>query len=362
MHDSEIRELNFAQAVHEGLESCMTRDEKVLIFGEGVTDPKAIFGTTAGLVERFGTDRIIETPVSESAVTGLAIGAAIMGYRPVLIHQRVDFALVSMDQIINNAAKWHYMYGGQNSVPMVIRMIVGRGWGQGPQHSQSLESLFGHIPGLKVAMPSNAHDAKGMMTWAIEDNNPVVLIEHRWLHHTTSHVPECHYAIDAEAPNVCRPGKDITIVATSFMVVEALKVARVLESRGIEAEIIDLAVIRPLDTGPVVESVKKTGRLIALDTGWSTFGVGGEVVARVAEQALSALTAPPVRFGAADHPSPSSPGLIGDFYPSVEKILDACAGLLDLDPKSLRGQLKTIFPERQALPIDVPDRSFTGPF
>ena len=194
MEDSN-REIKYFGAIREALDQSMQEDANIFIIGEGVPDPKGIFGTTSGLREKYGEKRVLDMPVSENALTGVCIGAALTGLRPVLMHQRVDFSLLSMDQIINNAAKWHYMFGGQLKVPLVIRMIIGRGWGQGAQHSQNLQALFSHIPGLKVVMPSTAYDAKGLLISSIKDNNPVIFLEHRWLHNISGFVPEESYTI-----------------------------------------------------------------------------------------------------------------------------------------------------------------------
>ena len=198
-----VRELTYAQAIQEGLHQSMEADARVILVGEGVPDPKAIFATTAGLRDRFGSARVFDMPLSENGMTGICIGAALSGLRPVMVHQRIDFALLAMDQLVNNAAKWHYMFDGLANVPLVIRVIIGRGWGQGPQHSQSLQALFAHIPGFKVVLPATAYDAKGMLISAIEDNNPVIFIEHRWLHNIKDAVPAEPYRAPARPCPYC---------------------------------------------------------------------------------------------------------------------------------------------------------------
>lgn len=358
----EQRILTFAQALHEALDICLARDRRVYLMGLGVADPKGVFGTTLGLVEKYGTERVLETPVSENAMTGIAIGSSLLGERPVLMHQRVEFALLSFDQIVNNAAKWHYMYGGQASVPMVIRLVIGRGWGQGAQHSQSLENVFAHIPGLKVVMPATVHDAKGMLIAAIEDDNPIIFLEHRWLHYTKGPVPEGHYAVPLGRPRIACEGRDVTIVATSYMVVESLLAAEVLRAVGCSAEVIDVRTLRPLDIAPIVESVAKTGRLITVDVGWRICGFGAEVVASIVERCMDGLKAPPVRLGMADHPSPSSPGLIPGFYPRAEDIVERVAEMTGLERDGIAEARRHVFSEREALPLDVPDPHFSGPF
>ena len=222
--------------MNEALDTCLKRDKNVFIIGLGVPDPKGIFGATTGLRDKYGAERVMDMPIAENALTGVCIGAAVSGMRPVLTHQRVDFSLLALDQVINKEAKWHYMFGGQQSVPMVIKMTIGMGWGQGPQHSQSLQATYAHIPGLKVVMPSTPADAKGLMIAAIEDNNPVIFIDHRWLHETFGHVPEGHYKVPIGKAKVMRKGTDITIVTSSYMTIETMKALRLLKKLGIESE------------------------------------------------------------------------------------------------------------------------------
>ena len=352
---SRTRELKTFEAIQEALDLCLAADPNVIVMGLGVPDPKGVFGTTVGLQKKYGAGRVFDTPTSENAMTGIAIGAALMGLRPVLSHQRVDFALLSIDQIVSQAAKWRYMFGGRQGVPLVIRLIVGRGWGQGPQHSQSLQSWFAHVPGLKVVMPATPHDAKGLLISAIEGGDPVVFIEHRWLHNSFGPVPEGLYRVPIGPARVARGGKDLTIVAMSSMVPEALKAAEVLAGQGVETEVIDLRTLRPFDAETVLASVRKTGRLIVADTSWKLAGFGAEVVATVAEGAHAALKAAPVRFGLADCPAPTSPPLAARFYPRASDLVGAARRMLDFRELTL--------PEPDAdVPHDVPDRTFTGPF
>src|ERR1700722_19529669 len=210
------RELKFSQSIHEATDLCLAADPSVYLMGLGVPDPKGVFGTTLNLREKYG-DRVLDMPTAENGMTGVALGSALCGMRPIMVHQRLDFALLAVEQLVNQAAKWHYMFGGQKSAPIVIRLIVGRGWGQGPQHSQSLHSWFAHIPGLKVVAPATAYDAKGLLISSIEDNNPVMFIEHRWLHGITGNVPEGMYRVPIGKSRVVRTGKDITIVGISYM-------------------------------------------------------------------------------------------------------------------------------------------------
>lgn len=354
------RQIKYSQAIREAMDQCMAQDPSIFIVGEGVPDPKGIFGSTAGLVEKYGPVRVMDMPVSENGMTGICIGAALRGFRPILTHQRVDFALLSLDQIINNAAKWHFMFGGQVNVPLVIRMIVGRGWGQGAQHSQSLQAIFAHIPGLKVIMPTTPHDAKGLLVSAIEDNNPVVCIEHRWLYDIQGHVHQDLYRIPLGKASVVRKGDMVTIAAVSHMTIESIRAAQLLEKKGITAEVIDLRSILPLDFETVSQSVKKTGHLIVADGGWLSFGVTAEIAARATEGAWKSLKKAPRRIALPEIPTPSSPSLTEDFYPGYREIAQAAWELLGKDAQEFKALLKE--EQSEASPHDVPDLSFGGPF
>jgi acetoin:2,6-dichlorophenolindophenol oxidoreductase subunit beta len=356
------RLITYAQALHEALAFKLETDPSVYLLGEGVSDPKGIFGTTLGFVERFGHDRVIDMPVAENGLTGIAIGSALNGQRPVMTHQRVDFLLLAMDQLANNAAKLRYVFCGKFKVPLVVRAIVGRGWGQSAQHAQSLEVLFSHFPGLKVVMPTTAHDAKGMLIAAIEDDNPVIFLEHRWLHHALGEVPLRPYRVPLDGPRIARSGDALTIVATSLMVVEALQAATALAAIGIQVEVIDLRVLRPLSLGLIADSVSRTGRLLTIDTGWSKFGIGAEIVASITEQCFGKLRAAPRRLGLADHPAPSALGLIENYYPDAWSIADTICEMLQL-PELQRSRVRVALgPRNSGLPLDVPNESFKGPF
>jgi pyruvate dehydrogenase E1 component beta subunit len=350
------RELKFFQAINEALDLCLAHDPSVYVMGLGVPDPKGVFGTTLGLAQKYGSARVLDMPTSENGMTGVALGSALAGLRPVLVHQRLDFALLSLEQIVNQAAKWHYMFGGQQPVPLVIRMIIGRGWGQGPQHSQSLQAWFAHVPGLKVVMPTTPHDAKGLLIASIEDNNPVIFLEHRWLYNVAGRVPEGLYREPLGRCRVLREGEHLTIVAVSHMNLEALRAARVLADRGISVEVIDVRTLRPLDTETILRSVRKTGRLIVVDTGGKAVGFAAEVVALAAEECLPALRCPPRRIALPDCPTPTTPALARHYYPRAAQILQAAAEMLDLDERELS------LAEHPAAALDVPDLSFAGPF
>jgi acetoin:2,6-dichlorophenolindophenol oxidoreductase subunit beta len=351
------RQIKYSQAVLEATEQCLEADPAVYIMGLGVTDPKGIFGTTLGLEKKFGSKRVLDMPVAENGMTGIAIGSAVVGMRPILTHQRVDFMLLSLDQIINNAAKWHYMFGGKMKVPLVIRLLVGRGWGQGPQHSQSLQALFAHIPGLKVVMPATAYDAKGLLIAAVEDNNPVIFIEHRWLYNVLGNVPKRKYSIPLGKAKIIKEGKDITIISSSYMTLEAVRAAEVLKKNGINAEVLDLRTIKPLDQDMILHSVKKTGRLIVVDGAWESFGVSAEILALVSSNLFKALKSAPRRIAFPDVPTPTSPALANYYYPRAIDIINAARAIFNL-PEKTEEELGIKLNQL----LDIPDKSFTGPF
>lgn len=317
------RALTYREAIREALSQALAIDRRVFIMGEGVDDPGGIFGTTVGLKGKFGSKRVFDTPIAENTMTGVAIGAALAGTRPIFVHMRMDFLLPAMDQIVNHASKWRFMFGGRVNVPIVIRTIIGRGWGSAAQHSQSLQGLFVHTPGLKVVMPATPYDAKGLLLGSIADEDPVIFIEHRWLYDTVDHIPEDRYLIPLGKGMVRKKGRDVTVVATSHMVVEAIKAGKFLKKDGIDIEIIDPRTVAPLDEDLIISSVKKTGRLIIADTGWKTGGVGAEISARVSEKAFKYLKAPILRISTADTPTPAGPSLEEAFYPGVADIVEA---------------------------------------
>lgn len=356
------RVITLADAIREGITESFAKDDSTFLFAQGVSDPSSMWGTLKGIGNRFGEDRVIEMPIAENGAVGIAIGAAIAGQRPIISFHRVEFALLAFEQIVNNAAKSSYISNGQHKVPLVIRMVIGRGWGQGPEHSQSLEPLFAYFPGLKVVMPAFAADAKGMLIAAIEDDNPVIFIEHRFLHYSTGHVPEGYYKNALDGPRVVREGKDVTIVATSHGVLEAMRAADVLHKIGCSAEVLDMRVLRPLNVAPIVTSVRKTGRLVTVDTGFVRFGVGAEIVASVLTEAFDALKSAPVRLGLPDHPTPSSRGLIPGFYPDSQRIVREVGKILALDPAKVDSASKELDIQRKDLQIDQPDPFFKGPF
>jgi 2-oxoisovalerate dehydrogenase E1 component len=324
-----VSRITYARALRDALDQAMERDARVLVFGIGADDHKAIFGSTAGILAKHGPDRIFDTPLSEAAMTGVAIGAGVAGLRPVHVHIRCDFLYLAMDQLLNLAAKWRYMFGGKGNVPIVVRAVIGRSWGQGAQHSQSLPSFFCHVPGLKVVMPTTPYDAKGLLVAAIDDPNPVVMIEHRLLYYLEGDVPDAPYALEIGPAVVRREGTDVTIVANSYMAVEALQAAAFLAEHGVEAEVVDPVSLVPLDRATILESVRKTGRLVVVDTSWPTCGVSAEIAALAAEEAFDGLRAPVRRLGNLPVTCPVSKPLEEAFYPNARKIARAVFDVLD---------------------------------
>lgn len=319
----EERLLTYPEAVREGLQQALALDPSVFVMGEGVDDPMGMFGTTLGLQEEFGKERVFDTPLAESALTGVAVGAALSGMRPVYFHNRPDFLLLAMDQLVNHAAKWHYMFGGAVCVPLVIWACIGRGWGSAAQHSQALQGLFMHIPGLRLIMPSTCFDAKGLMLASIRDNNPVIILDHRYNFRQKGLVPKEPYIVPIGKGVIRRRGKDVTIVAVSHLVLEAFQGAQELSEKGIEAEVIDPRSLCPLDEELILGSVAKTGRLIIADTGWKTCGVAGEIAALAAEKAFGSLKAPVARVTCPDLPTPAGYTLEEAFYIGKEDIKEA---------------------------------------
>jgi len=320
---SSNRKLEFSLAINEALHQMMAADEAVFLIGQGVKSPWYVGNTAQGLLERFGERRVIDTPVSENAVTGAAVGAAIAGMRPVVVHPRLDFMFYAMDPIINEAANWYYMNGGKASVPVVIWGIINRGGEQAAQHSQALHATFAHVPGLKVVMPSTAYDAKGLMIAAIRDPNPVIFIDDRWLHQTEGLVPEEIYEVPIGQGVIRKTGSDLTLVATSFMAHEALKAVQELAQEGIDVELIDLRTVKPIDGDLVFNSVKKTGKLVIADGGWKTCGLAAEVAVLVYEAVFEYLKAPIKRVTLPDCPAPASRALEKAYYPKAEAICHA---------------------------------------
>jgi pyruvate dehydrogenase E1 component beta subunit len=315
-------------AINEAFHQTMAQDDSVMLIGQGVKSPWYVGNTAQGLISRFGEARVIDTPVSENAMTGAAVGAALAGMRPVVVHPRMDFMLYAFDPIINEAANWHYMNGGRLPVPVVIWGVINRGGEQGAQHSQALHAMFAHVPGLKVVMPATPYDAKGLMVAAIRDNNPVMFIDDRWLYNTEEHVPEEIYSVPIGKGVVHRQGKDVTIVAISYMVKEALEAAAILAQEGIDVEVVDPRTIKPLDEALILNSVKKTGRVVIADSGWKSFGAAAEISAVIAENCLKSLMSNIVRVTLPDIPAPASRTLEAGYYPRAAEIAAAARKVL----------------------------------
>ncbi len=322
---SESRILSYCQAINEATDLAMQTDPSVFLMGLDVDDHKGIQGSTLGLVDKYGAERVFTTPLSEDAMTGMAIGAAMAGMRPIHVHIRMDFLMLCMNQLINIAAKSHYMYGGAVNVPIVVRTIIGKSWGQGAQHSQALHSMFMHVPGIKVLAPSNAFDAKGLLLAAIKDNNPVVFMEHRLLYQSIEHVPEQAYEVEIGKAKVVKQGCDLTIVAISYMVLEAMKAAEALKQLGIQVEVIDPISLSPLDGETIINSAVKTGHLLVVDNAWLSCGASAEILAMVAE---SGQLIKCQRLGFAESTCPTTPSLELEFYPNRQKIISKALSML----------------------------------
>jgi acetoin:2,6-dichlorophenolindophenol oxidoreductase subunit beta len=351
-----MRRITYARAINEAYVEAMKLDKNVIAYGLGIDDPKGVFGTTLGLKKLFGKERVFDVPASENAMTGVGIGASLNGIRPVMCHQRMDFFLLAMDQLVNNAAKWNYMFGGQSSVPITIRLIIGRGWGQGPTHSQSLQAWLAHIPGIKVVMPATAYDAKGLLLSSIFDNNPVVYLEHRWLHNLEGDVPQGDYRIPIGKAHRIKEGKDISIISFSYMTIETLHAVKILEKYGISCDLIDLRSLSPIDWELIFSSVRNTGRLLVLDTAAATGSIGGEIIARVCMDCHDGLKQAPQRIALPDYPTPTSFSLTKYFYKGAEDIVRKVTEMLH------KGPGKEVFKIDKKIPHDVPGDWFKGPF
>lgn len=327
--DAAVRELTYAQAIQEAMGLAMEADENVILMGEDIGVYGGAFQVTGDLVHRFGEERVMDTPISELGGAGVAVGAAMTGLKPIFEFQFSDFATLAMEQIVNQAAKIRYMLGGEVNVPLVMRFPAGSGTGAAAQHSQSLEAWLAHVPGLKVIQPSTPHDVKGLLLAAIADPDPVMIFEHKLLYKMKGPVPEGHYTVPIGKAEVRRQGTHVSIVATAIMVHRALEAAAKLAEEGIEAEVIDLRSLRPMDTPTIIESVKKTGKLACVYEGVKTLGIGAEVSAAIAEsEAFDYLDAPILRLGGAECPIPYNPDLEKTAVPQVDTILSGIRGLV----------------------------------
>jgi len=324
-----MRQLSYVLAINQAFHQMMEKHKSVFLIGQGVKSPWYVGNSAKGLLNRFGPERVIDTPVSENAITGAGVGAAVVGMRPVIVHPRMDFMMYAMDPIINQAANWHYMFGGRSSVPAVIWGIINRGGEQAAQHSQAIHAIFAHVPGLKVVMPSTPFDAKGLMISAIENDNPVVYIDDRWLHAIQGGVPEEIYEVPIGKAKIRKEGSDLTLVGISYMAYLAERALPELDACGIDVELLDPRTIKPLDKELIIASVKKTGRLVVADGGWRSFGVAAEIAAIVFEEAFSYMKAPVMRVTLPDCPAPASRVLEAAYYPTAKTIVDAVKRVLE---------------------------------
>jgi acetoin:2,6-dichlorophenolindophenol oxidoreductase subunit beta len=342
--------MTFREALNLAMVHEMESDPSVFVFGLDVSDHKGIFGSTDGLVKKFGLKRCFSTPLCEDGLTGVALGSALSGLRPILVHIRADFMLLSMNQIANMVSCLRYLSGGKCNIPLVIRSVIGRGWGQGAQHSKSLHGSFAHIPGLKVALPSRPQDAYTMLRAAVRDPNPVIFIEHRWLYDVPGSV-DLNEPISLGKPAVLREGKAISVICSSWMNVEALKAADVLAKRGVELEVVDVRVIAPLEPQLLVDSVKRTGLCIVADYDWVYCGFSAEIAAIISHECFGNLKKPVERIGFAHAPCPTTRPLENLFYPTAIDIIRKAENMLGLEPMDLSGEEFFSY-----------ERKFKGPF
>ncbi|MBN2752314.1 MAG: alpha-ketoacid dehydrogenase subunit beta [Rhodospirillaceae bacterium] len=313
-------DLSYGEALYQAIDQCMAEDSGVFVYGLGVDDPKGHYGTTKDLHVRYGAHRCFDTPLSEDAMTGLGVGAALAGLRPIHVHQRMDFLLLCMNQLVNMAAKYAYISAGRLKVPFVERACIGRSWGQGAQHSQSLYAMLMHVPGLKVVAPTTPHDAKGCMIAAIRDDNPVIVVEHRMLYATRGLVPKAAFTLPFGEARILEPGSDVTIVAVSHMVVEALRARAHLAKVGISAEVIDPVSLMPLDIPTIAASASRTGHLLVVDNDWLPCGASAEIITRVIEETQGRAAIHVARMGFAEAPCPTTKPLESAFYPNDRTI------------------------------------------
>ena len=353
----------FEDAINNGMLTIAKKDISVIFFGEGVLDPGHFFGTLKNLDKEIDNSRIYEMPISENGVMGIAIGSAMTGKRPIISLQRIEFALLALEQLFNNAAKAHYISNGLHKVPLVLRLVIGRGWGQGPEHSQVLENIFSSIPGLKVVMPAFPSDAKGMIISAVKDNNPIVFLEHRWCHYVRENVNQNYYETPiSSGPKIVTKGKDLTLVATSYMTIVCLGLVNILSEYKIYIELIDLRVLRPLRLEKIIKSVNKTKRLLTVDSGFKEFGIGAEIVSSISENCFNNLKSAPLRLGLPNHPTPSSRGYIDSVYVSSIDIFKSISKLVDIDDDKRNKILKLLKSNLKKNNNDVPNPDFKGPF
>jgi pyruvate dehydrogenase E1 component beta subunit len=325
---SKSRKLSYSDTINETLDYLLTTDKTVTLIGQGVKSPWYVGSTCNGLVKKYGEVRVMDTPISENGITGVAVGAAIAGMKTIIVHPRMDFMLYAFDPIINQAANWYFMSGGRSSVPVVFWGIINRGGEQAAQHSQSLYSIFAHIPGLKVITPSTPYDVKGLLISAVRDSNPVLFVDDRWLYGITEEVPEAEYEIPIGKGIVRKFGKDVTIVSFSYAMHETMKAGNQLSKEGIDVELIDLRSIKPYDKELLLDSVKKTGKLVIVDGSWKTGGFSAEISAFIAENSFESLKSPIIRVCLPDTPAPASRSIENEYYITSDKIIKGVKRIL----------------------------------
>jgi len=356
------KQYSFADNIRISISGNMKKNKNIILFGEGIDDPSSMFGTTKGLRKKYGLSRTIEMPISENCLVGAAIGSSLMGDTVIINLQRVEFAFLALEQIINNAAKTHYLTRGKHNVNIVIRLIIGRGWGQGPEHSQSLESLFSYIPGLKVYMPAFPFEAYQLMNLAIKDGNPIIFLENRW----------CHYAIDKFNPHKLNHmkndsfsklnnGNHLTLISSSYNSLMNYQLVMLLKKYSINIDFFNLKILKPLNTDLIINSIKKTKKLICIDTGPKILGIGSEILSRVFESGIK-LDQKPIRLGTPDHPTPSSRAFIDKIYLNKYQVLSHIFSQLGTSKKIINLIRNDLKKEDKNLPKDIPDPKFKGPF
>jgi acetoin:2,6-dichlorophenolindophenol oxidoreductase subunit beta len=353
--DKMARSITYAEAICEALRQKLDQDKAVYLIGQGVPDASQTYGTTKNLEAQY-PDRVFDCPISEGAVVGILLGSSLAGLKPVMVMARFEFLMLAIDQLVNQAAKWHFMFSGQAQAAITLRVIVGRGWGQGPQHSQSLHAWFAHVPGLKVVMPATPFEAKGLLISSIDDPNPVLFIEHRWLHHLHGNVPKAIYHLPFGGGTLMSSGKDVTLVSLSYATIDALKAVRLLEKEGISVDLLNIHTLNPFDDTIILESVKKTGKLLVCDYACDTGSFASEIVSRVCGKAFSDLKAPPLKVTLPDAPVATTRAIANFYYPTPQHIVNAVKSLLGLP---LSDPFLGVKPTDL---LDIPDRSFTGPF
>ncbi len=315
--------LKYSEAIYEGFTQLLDKDQDVFIIGQGLWSPWYVGATMTDFEKRYGKDRILDSPVSENATTGVAIGAALAGKKSIVVHPRMDFMLLAMDPIVNQASNWSYIFNGEVPVPIVIRSIINRGGEQGAQHSQALQSFFMHVPGIKVVMPATPEDAKGLLLGAVQDNNPVIFIDDRWCYDLEGEVTDDYLPIPLGKAEIIQEGSDLTIIASSYLVHESLRAAKLLESQGISVEVINLRTIKPWDKITVMQSIKKTGRAIIADSGWVEGGIAAEIATSIYGECFSYLQSSLLRVGLPSTPAPCSRTLEEVYYPKCATIIEA---------------------------------------